>query len=259
MYITASSQSSPQPSLHPDAAGASPAVRPARRRRVWGLAVAVLLAAGSFWTAAGATAEPAHADRSCAGVLKDTVIRDNVTVPRGRTCDMTAVRVNGNITLESGSTLRFRHGSVGGNVQGESSPALISVFQSTIDGDLQVKNAGFARFQSGRVFGNVQAERTREGLHVLTSRVYGDVQAKYTNTRVERTTVNGDVQHEEGSYLAMYRNQVGGDTQVFKNRAGWQEITGNTIRGNLQCKENRLPRGWSNVVHGSKEDQCRRF
>src|SRR5690606_20933238 len=104
----------------------------------------------------------------------------------------------------------------GGNVQGESSPALISVFQSTIDGDLQVKNAGFARFQSGRVFGNVQAERTREGLHVLTSRVYGDVQAKYTNTRVERTTVNGDVQHEEGSYLAMYRNQVGGDTQVFK-------------------------------------------
>lgn len=168
------------------------------------------------------------------------------------------VRVHGDIRLATGATLRFRNGTVHGTVQGESSPALISLFKSTIDGDLQAKNAGFVRKQRGSVGGNVQVERTREGLHLLSPRVDGDVQAKYTNTRIVNVTVRGTVQHEEGTYLVMHRNRVGGDTQVFTNR-NWQEIALNTISGNLQCKENRAPRGWGNVVRGSKQDQCRRF
>ena len=51
---------------------------------------------------------------------------------------------------------------------------------------------------------------------------------------------------------------IRGDLQVFKNTGGIL-LTDNTIRQNLQCKEN-LPRptGSGNRA-GSKEDQCRRL
>ena len=46
---------------------------------------------------------------------------------------------------------------------------------------------------------------------------------------------------------------------MFKNR-NEQRISFNTVKGNLQCKENNpAPVGGQNTVHGSKEDQCRRL
>lgn len=217
-------------------------------------AVALSAVVGVGALAAG----PAHADQSCTGVVKDRVIRDDVRVPRGATCDMTTVRVDGNITLAPGATLRFRTGSVGGDVQGTSDPRVISLYRSTVDGNVQVKRAEEVRLNSQRVRGDVQVEGSTRGLDVRGSTVNGDVQVKYTSTFLQNSRVDGNVQHEEGRQLVMWRNSVGADTQAFKNR-GWLDVVSNTIRGNLQCKENQAPSGWGNVVRGSKEDQCRRF
>jgi hypothetical protein len=44
--------------------------------------------------------------------------------------------------------------------------------------------------------------------------------------------------------------------QIVKN-TGSLTILGNTIGGNLQCKENsQTPTGGGNIVGGKKEDQC---
>lgn len=50
------------------------------------------------------------------------------------------------------------------------------------------------------------------------------------------------------------------DVQLFENVGGGARITGNTIGGNLQCKQNAPePVGGGNQVGGNAEDQCRGF
>lgn len=233
---------------------------PSRRSRLGALVAAPLMAATLAVGGLGlvtATAAPAQADRSCSGSIKNTTINDNVHVPRGASCIMYSVRVKGDIKVASGGTIRFSTGRIDGNVQGESSPHTLSVYKSTVDGDIQGKNARYVKVQGSTIDGNVQTERTRDGQHVVTSVVDGDVQSKYTNTRVDKNRIGGNVQHEEGRHLSLRNNTIGGDAQVFKNRY-WQRIYNNRIDGNLQCKENSTrPEGSGNIVRGSKEDQCR--
>jgi hypothetical protein len=233
---------------------------PPRGQKLGALLAAPLMAATLAVGGLGlvtATAAPVQADRSCSGTLKDTTIDGNVQVPRGATCIMYGVRVKGDIQVAHGGTIRFSSGTVEGNVQGVSSPHTLSVYNATVDGDVQGTNARYVKVQGSTIDGNVQTERTRTGQHVVTSRVGGDVQSKYTNTRVDKNRVGGNVQHEEGRHLSLRDNTIGGDAQVFKNRY-WQRIYSNRIEGNLQCKENSTrPVGQGNTVRGSKEDQCR--
>lgn len=231
-----------------------------RRTRLGALLTTPLMAASLAVGGLGLvtmTAAPAQADRSCSGTVKLTTINDTVQVPRNATCIMYGVTVKGDIKVAFGGTIRFSTGRIDGNVQGESSPHTLSVFKSTVDGDILGKNARYVKVQASTIDGNVQTERTRDGQHVVTSRVDGDVQSKYTNTRVDKNTIGGNVQHEEGRHLSLRSNRIGGDAQVFKNRY-WQRIYSNRISGNLQCKENSTrPVGSGNIVGGSKEGQCR--
>jgi hypothetical protein len=54
--------------------------------------------------------------------------------------------------------------------------------------------------------------------------------------------VTGDIQLDANNGALQYvaRNTVGGNVQVVSNGGG-VDITGNTIDGNLQCKENSPP------------------
>lgn len=218
-----------------------------------GLMVAATAAAGTVM----ATAEPAAAARTCSGSLKNTTVSGDLYVPAGSTCTAYGVDVHGSIQVARGATLRFSTGDVDGNVQGESAPHTVSVYNSTVEGDVQSKSARYVKVQGSVIDGNVQTERTVEGQHVVTSRVGGDIQSKYTNTRVDKNRVGGNVQHTVGRHLSLRSNVIGGDAQVEKNRY-WQRIYGNTIGGNLDCKENSpAPVGSGNRVYGSKTGQCR--
>ncbi|MGG5751809.1 hypothetical protein ACQ3I4_04185 [Zafaria sp. Z1313] len=178
-------------------------------------------------------------------------------VPAGATCKLTRVIVRGDVKLGRGSTLGSYYGTVHGNIQGTTAPKNILVSRTHVKGDVQAKQASSVHVLYARVWGNVQTERTVGTLKVFKSWVDGDIQTKYQAVHTDGTTVNGNIQHEEGRTGWIVRNSVRGDIQVFKNR-GQQRVSFNIVRGNLQCKENSpRPVGGKNKVSGSKEDQCR--
>lgn len=202
--------------------------------------------------------DAAAADRTCRSSFTDTTVNGNVNVPIGATCTLTRVIVKGDIKVARGATLVTHDGRVTGNVQGENAPRAITLNRTIISGNVQTKNAaGQVYLNRARVTGDVQAERNKGLVRLYRAWVLGDVQTKYTFSRVELSTIGGNVQHEEGLTSRVVSNWINGDVQVFKNR-GEQRISSNTIRGNLQCKENNpRPVGGNNEVRGSKEDQCR--
>ena len=169
---------------------------------------------------AGLGASPAFAqgDRTCTSALGAEAV-ENVGVPSGATCVMNGTRVGGNVVVNRGATLRLTGGSVEGNIQAEGA-ARVTVHGSRIGGSFQIEQGGGGDIRSTPVEGDIQLE-----------------------------TNNGPAQHVIG-------NRVGGNVQINANRGG-VDVTGNLIDGNLQCQSNDPPpRGGSNTVRGSREDQC---
>lgn len=167
-------------------------------------------------------APAAHAEeRKCRGTLGRITV-DNLRVPEGATCTLNGTTVKGTIKVETHATLLA---------------------------------------DSVRVVGNVQAEDAKKVVVRNGSRVGGSVQVVQGGSgRVVATNVKGDILYDDqGGKVAAIRSTVGGNIQAFQNSGG-VEIRGNRVDGNLQCKENRpAPVGGGNVVHGNKEDQCRRL
>jgi subtilisin family serine protease len=101
--------------------------------------------------------------------------------------------------------------------------------------------------------------KVEEGATLNASSLYvkGSIQAKKSaSANISDSVVDGSLEVEEGGSARLQRTQIQGDAKFFKNRGSlW--ISNNTIKGNLQCKENRLrPTGGGNLVQGNKEAQC---
>jgi hypothetical protein len=121
------------------------------------------------------------------------------------------------------------------------SGATCTLTGTKVKGTVKVER-GATLYASGlRVIGNIQAENAGR-VNVVGSRIGGSIQI---------------VQSRNGSKLSkLDRNTVKQDVQYFENR-GSISITRNRINGNLQCKANNpRPKGGSNIVGGSKQDQC---
>jgi hypothetical protein len=178
---------------------------------------------GMAITVAGlATAQPAAAEeRTCRGTVGQVTV-DNVRVPAGATCTLNGTRVQGTVYVNRHATLRAVGAWINGNVQAENARDVRVVQGSTVGGSYQVVQSGLARLFDSRVEGDVLIDENRRPNEIR-------------------------------------RNRVGGNIQAFQNTGG-VAIFRNTVDGNLQCKQNRpAPTGGGNLVHGSKEDQCRRF
>jgi thermitase len=107
-----------------------------------------------------------------------------------------------------------------------------------------------------RVTGNIKVE-ARATLRAIGIQVKGNIQAKGAMAvRISESLILGSVQFEEGESAYLQFTSMSGGAQFFKN-TGSLTIVDNTIGGNLQCKENRLPpTGGRNLVQGNKEGQC---
>jgi len=175
-----------------------------------------LMIAAALMVPSGAQAE----ERDCRGAIGAETV-DNLRVPGGATCVLSATRVKGTIKVEAGATLHATAVGVVGNVQAENAADVV-VTGATVGGSVQVKQGG--------------------------------------GVDVTGTAVTGDIQYDQmAAPLNASRNRVGGNVQVVGNRAR-ASIFENTIDGNLQCKENSPPPvGGGNLVHGSAEDQCAGF
>ena len=109
---------------------------------------------------------------------------------------------------------------------------------------------------SARIKGTLKVE---ESATLTASMIYvkGSIQAKKAfSVDISDSIVDGSVEVEEGRSARLHATQIQGDAKFIKNR-NTLVITNNWIKGNLQCKENRvMPGGGNNIVLGNKEDQC---
>jgi len=160
-------------------------------------------------------------DTQCYGVL--TGSHDNVIVPSG------AVRT-------------LRNASLNGSVYVQRNGAITIAGPTFINGNVISEDGGrYVRINGSNV------------------RVGGNVQVKYnyeTSAIQPGTTIQGSLQYVENpGTLFLTGAFIGSDLQPFKNTGG-ATLTDNTIRQNMQRKENvPAPTGSGNVA-GSKEDQC---
>ncbi len=159
-------------------------------------------------------------DTICTGSLSGR--HENVIVPDGANCTISNARIDGNVKVETGSSLTVEGPTyIGGNVQSEGSRFVrLNGGGVTVNGDVQIKKAS-------------EASGIQPG-----------------------TNIYGNFQYEENTaFLFASGAFIRGDFQMFKNFGG-ANIVNNTIRQNMQCKENYpAPAGGGNRA-GKKEDQC---
>lgn len=160
-------------------------------------------------------------DTTCTGKLRGS--HDNVIVPPSATCELENARLNGSVYVQrNGAVIISGRTFVNGNVISE-------------DGGRYVRIIG----PSVRVGGNVQIKYNYE-----------------TSAIQPGATIRGSLQYVENpGALFVTGVFIGSDLQLFKNTGG-ATLTENTIRQNMQCKENTPAPGGGGNVAGDKEDQC---
>jgi hypothetical protein len=225
---------------------------------------------GAALMALAVSAPPALAgDTRCVGALPPGVY-DNVVVPEGQECDLTESTVRGNLKALPGSALFVSSSDIRGNVEGDKPEALwlTSVGDPNfVGGNVAVTGAGFGvEFQvpgGPRVDvsvaicdtilpgGNISIEKSSSGTIAVGSPIIecrGNALQK-GNIFVQENFVS--------QFLVVTGNAVGGNVQVFKNSGpGEKSVSGNTVREDVQCKENQPPFvGGPNTARKS-EGQC---
>ena len=208
----------------------------------------------------------ALADRKCSGTIGPVTIDDSVVVQNAR-CTLNGTIVKGNVLVYSGGRLTTLGAQIDGNIQAKDAISVTVEPNTYVDGDIQLENlTGASKVTYSQVKGNIQLKYNRRTVTVSYNTVNGDIQFEKINAsayaaNVRYNTVGGNIQMTENilKTLNLLYNQVEGDMQAFKNRSSSAlVIRANTIRQNLQCKENnRAPTGGANIVGGDKEDQCK--
>ena len=214
--------------------------------------------------ALGVLAVPAAADDArCVGFLPPGTY-DNVVVPRDTDCSLNLATVRGNVSVLRGASLFSAGNQIGGNLEGHR-PRFVGSIGDTIGGNVHVTGAtGMPGFPfdslSINVFvcgaqvtdGNISVEKSRDGTVVVGTQLevcQGNNVAG--NIKVENNFIPAP------DVLAVARNTVGGNVQVFKNTGpGGKNVIGNVVGQNLQCKRNDQPfTGGPNVARKA-EGQC---
>lgn len=196
----------------------------------------------------------------------NNIIRGNLEADKSE-----RVFFSGN-TTQSGTESGAR--AVGGNVHvkelrgnpGESFN--IGICNLAVGGDLIVEEARDARVEIGSRLPNCAQGNDVEGdLQVFKNRLSANQVGRFfDDLSVFNNRVGGEVQVFENvsptpnNPQNVEQNRVEGNMQVFKNRGpADKRVVANTVRENLQCKENDPPFvGQPNAVGGNAEDQCGR-
>jgi hypothetical protein len=225
-------------------------------------------------------------DTTCVGALPPGVY-DNIVVPSGATCNLAGAQVKGNVLAKPESGLFIDPGTnIRGSVEAKQG-AQTGSFQATIGGSYKCDHCFFQDVEETHVGGNVDITGADEGDFITGSQIGGNLQIQESSAagisefRVNGTTIGGDLKFEKNSGptdisnnridgdLQVFENalfedglfndnQAGGNLQVFKNSGpGLKSVSGNTVREDVQCKENHPPFvGGPNAARKS-EEQCR--
>jgi hypothetical protein len=244
------------------------------------------LCIGVALVALAVSAPPALAgDTKCVGALPPGVY-DNIVVPSGATCNLAGAQVKGNVLAKPESLLFIDPGTnIRGSVEAKQG-AQTGSFQATIGGSYKCDHCSFEDVEETLVGGNVEITGADDGDFITDSQIGGNLQIQESSAGasafdVNGTTIGGDLKFEKNvgpmdisnntidGDLQIFENtvvenglfndnQAGGNLQVFKNSGpGLKSVSGNTVREDVQCKENQPPFvGGPNAARKS-EEQCR--
>jgi predicted acyltransferase (DUF342 family) len=143
---------------------------------------------------------------------------DTVIVPPGAACLLEGTALIGSILVSRDATLVARAVRLNGNVQAEGAAFVGVEAGSSVGGSVQIEQGAAASVSGARITGDLQV----------------DAQSGVVDLR---------------------GNAIGGSLQAVGNRGGLL-IQDNTMRGNLQCKENAPAPVVGGNAAASIEDQC---
>jgi hypothetical protein len=215
--------------------------------------------------ALGLSASPAAAeDQRCVGFLSGGPY-DNVVVPRNADCNLVAATVRGNVTVLRGAALFSQGNRIGGNLEGNR-PRFVGSLGDTIGGNVDITGAtGSPGFPFDSLSINVfvcGAQVTNGNIHVEKSRNGTVVVGTLLEVCQGNSVTNGNITVEHNfippaDVLAVARNTVGGNVQVFRNTGpGGKNVAGNVVTQILQCKGNDQPFNGGPNTARQAEGQC---
>lgn len=182
---------------------------------------------------------PAMANANdCTGTVAGQAM-GSLLVPPNATCTLKDTRIKGDITVAPKATLYAFRVQVGGTIK-VSTDATLNAFNVSVNGDIEAEDASQVSVFSGSFVGG--------GFRVL----------RCGGAEIDGAKIGGDVIIDKTARsLKIAKTVVGGAMRVLHN-AGRSTLIGNTIKGNLECKENAFtPEGGGNVVGGAMKGQCK--
>lgn len=198
-------------------------------------------------------------DTLCVGAL--TGVHDDVVVPEGATCDISAAQIKGNVKALPGSILRITGGTtVGGSIEGDK-PNNVQLFGvgNVVHGNIQVKEGGNG-VQGVSVCGftlpdgGILIEKINGGIFVGgpgCAAFGGGNNVGKGNIKVEDNFIT------PAFGLQVGQNQVAQNIQVFKNKGpGAKSVQGNTAAESIQCFDNDAPFVGGPNTAPKTEGQC---
>lgn len=207
---------------------------------------------------------------------------DNVVVPQGGFCVIKGATIKGSVKALENSRLYIRDSAVGGNIDGDKADVVQIVSVTVKYGSIQIKEGGpntvghyeAAVCDTTLWNGNIQIEKTLAEVGLFVGNPGTLVGLPDSTNCLGNTLKRGNIKVEENHILVLApaagltiiantvggpptSNGPGGNLQVFKNSGdGNKEVSGNTIRQNLQCKENQDPFISAGNLAREFEDQC---
>lgn len=249
-----------------------------RRRRRGGHIAIVLLVWASVLVGTILTAPSVRADDTqCVGAI--TGPHENVVVPPGAICTITAATVTGNVTALENSILSIQSSTILGNVEGVGADQ-VEVLDSTVRENIWITGGSDL---AGEFFASVCGSIVEEGnIHVegwrgrvnLGGGVLPFVCPAGRSLSQGADVLTGNITVQDSLFsgatfggsafdeLFIQNNVVAENLQVFKNTgAGGKTVNANTIMtGTIYCKENTalLFVGGPNVGRAdeAQDNQC---
>jgi hypothetical protein len=209
-------------------------------------------------------------DTPCIGAVTGT--HDNVVVPPGQTCTLSAATVLGNVKALQDSSLLVTGSNVRGDVQGDKAD-IVQVFNSRVREDITIKEGGPAGVLPPGFFFCIPAtgptspceavvlSSTIEEGNVQIEKTQGDTVVRASGL-LSLNPIRGNVLIYENSvaaneFISIDDNTVEQNMQVFKNKGpGAKFVVSNTVRENLQCFENETPFTGGGNVARQVQGQC---
>lgn len=146
------------------------------KKLISGAAAAMML--GTLGFAVSAPTQ-ATADAGCNGTVYNRVVKDNIYVRSGATCNIINSIVDGDVKLAPNARLYVRGSVIDGNIQDTNQRHYsVVVVTSRIDGDIQLKGGQYTKITGNTVAGDIQLWSNRQTQRVFRNRVEGNLQCK---------------------------------------------------------------------------------